>query len=148
MSLLRTTHWRHYEVRRSGECIVLDRHDEKLVSYEMGTVETGRSRVFAGYFVHITLGDDKQITAEDAGSLVHALRRLASNISASGPRLNCVGLSTQWRESGLSENTGFGYFGPHQQPMHMMDEMPDDGGDGSLDRIVHEAVEGMRIGLV
>lgn len=148
MSLLRNTHWRHYEVRRSGECTVVDRHGEQLVRYEMGTVETGRSRVFAGYFVHITLGDDKQITVEDAGSLVHALRRLASNISASGPRLNCVGLSTQWRESGLSENSGFGYFGPQQQPMHMMDELPDDADDGSLDRLVREAVEGMRIGLV
>ena len=140
--------WRLHEVRRAGECTVVDTDGEKPVRYEVGVVETGRSRVFAGYFVHITLGDDEQITAEDAGSLVHALRRLASNISASGPRLNCVGLSAQWRESGLSENTGFGYFGPHQQPMHMMEEMPDDGGDGSLDRIVHEAVEGMRIGLV
>jgi len=140
--------WRHYDVRQSGECTVLDKRGEKRVRYDMGIVETGRSRVFAGYFVHITLGDDEQITAEDSGSLGRALRRLASNISASGPRLNCVGLSGQWRESGLSENTGFGYFGPDQQPMHMMDEMPDDGEDGSLDRMVHEAVEGMRIGLV
>lgn len=140
--------WRHYETRRAGECTVLDKHGEKLVRYDMGIVETGRSRVFAGFFVHITLGDDEQITAEDAVALVRALRRLASDISASGLQLNCVGLSDQWRESGLSENTGFGYFGPHQQPMHMMDEMPDDGDDGSLDRMVHEAVERMRIGLV
>lgn len=148
MSVLRTTHWRHYQMRRSGECTVLDEHGEKLVRYDTGIVETGRSRVFAGYFVQITLGDDEQITAEDAGFLVLALSRLARNISSIGLRLRCVGLSGQWRESGLSENTGFGYFGPHQQPMHMMDEMPDEVSDGLLDRMVHEAVTGMRIGLI
>ena len=126
--------------------MVLDEHGEKLVRYDTGIVETGRSRVFAGYFIQITLGDEERITAEDGGSMVRALWGLARNISASGLRLRCAGLSGQWRESGLSENGGFGYFGPHQQPMHMMDELPDDADDGSLDRLVRDAVEGMRLG--
>lgn len=140
--------WRHYELRQSGDCQISDEDGEKLVRYDTGIVETGRSRVFAGYFIQITLWDDEQITAEDGGSLVRALWRLARNISASGLRLHCAGLSGQWRESGLSENTGFGYFGPHQQPTHMMDKMPYDDDDESLDRFVREAVDGMRIGLV
>ena len=126
---------------------MLDDGGEKLVRFDMGIVETGRSRVFAGYFIQIRLSPDEQIAAEDAGSLVAALWRLARNLSAGGLRLRCAGLSGQWRESGLSENTGWGYFGSQQQPMHMMDEMPPEGENEALDRAIREAVDGMRIGL-
>jgi hypothetical protein len=139
--------WRHYEVRQSGECAVADDAGKKLVSFDLGIVETGNSRVFAGYFITIRLGSDEHITGEDEGSLIAALWRLARNISARGLRLRCAGLSGQFRESGLSENTGFGYFGRQQKPTHMMDDLPSDADDDVIDRMIREAVEGMRIGL-
>lgn len=140
------TNWRHYGVRKFGECTVSDDGKEKLVHYEMGVVETGRSRVFAGYFFRVSLADDEQITAEDGGSMIAALWRLARNLLARGLYLQCAGMSSKWRESGLSQNTGWGYYGPQQQPMHMLDDMPEDGGDETLDRAIREAVERIRIG--
>lgn len=139
--------WRHYEARQSGECIVVDDTGTKLVRFDLGIVETGRSRVFAGYFITIRLGDDENISGEDEGSLIAALWRLARNVSARGLRLRCAGLSGQFRESGLSENTGYGYFGRQQKPMHMMDGLPSDADDDVIDRMIREAIEGMRIGL-
>lgn len=137
------TNWRHYQTRHSGDCAVLDQGSERLVAVDMGIVETGRSRVFAGYFFRVWLADNEQITGEDGGLMIAALWRLARNLTALGLRLRCAGMSGQWRESGLSENTGWGYYGPQKQPMHMLDEMPDDGGDEALDRVIREAVDQM-----
>jgi hypothetical protein len=139
--------WRHYEVRQFGDCQVSDEDVKKLVCCDSGIVETGRTRVFAGYFFRVRLAGDEQITAEDDGSMIAALWRLARNLSARGLRLQCAGMSAQWRESGLSQNTGWGYYGQHQQPMHMLDDMPEDGDDKTLDRSIREAIDGMRIGL-
>ena len=139
--------WRHYEVRQSGDCQVSEGDAKKLVCYDLGIVETGRTRVFAGYFFRVRLAGDEQITAEDDGSMIAALWRLVRNLTARGLRLQCVGMSGQWRESGLSQNTGWGYFGPHQQPMHMLDDMPENGRDETLDQAIREAVDGMKIGL-
>lgn len=139
--------WRHYEVRQSGDCQVSDGGVKKLICYDSGIVETGRTRVFAGFFFRVRLAGDEQITAEDGGSMIAALWRLARNLSARGLCLQCAGMSARWRESGLSQNTGWGYYGPHQQPMHMLDDMPEDRGDKTLDRAIREALDGMRIGL-
>jgi hypothetical protein len=125
---------------------VLYKKAEKLARYEVGVVETGRSHVFIGYFVKITLWEDEEVVAEDCGSMLRALRSIVCNISPRGIRLNCVGLSGEWNQSGLSENTGWGYFGGEQRLMHMMEKMPAKA-DEPLDRMVTEAVEGMRIGL-
>lgn len=140
-------HWRHYTVRGTGECTLSNEGVEKLVHYDIGIVETGRSRVFAGYFIKVTLVDGEEIIGEDGGSMIRALKCVVQNTSERDLRLNCVGLSPQWRQSGLSENTGWGYFGPQQRLMHMMEEMPD-AGDEALDQMIREAVAGMRIGLV
>jgi hypothetical protein len=142
------SNWRHHQTRQSGGCTVLEAGNERLVDYDMGIVETGRTHVFSGYFFRVTLADDDKIVAEDGPSMIAALWRLARNLSARGLRLRCAGMSGEWRESGLSQNTGWGYFGPHQQPMHIMDDMPEDGADDALDPAIREAVDGMNIGLV
>lgn len=139
--------WRHYQVHHFDACTVAGGGDERLLRCEMGIVETGRSRVFAGYFFRVALEDDEQITGEDGASMIAALRSLAHDLSARGLRLQCAGISAQWRESGLSRNTGWGYYGHQQQPIHMLAEMPDDDAGEALDRAIREAVEGMRIGL-
>lgn len=140
--------WRHYVARDTGECtVVRPEGDRERISYQLGIIETGSSRVFAGYFITVTMSEDEEITGEDSGSLVAALWRLARNVSARGLRLRCAGMSGQWRESGLSQNTGWGYFGRHQQPMHMMDLTPEGGGPDTIDEMIREAVGSMKIGL-
>jgi hypothetical protein len=138
--------WRHYEARQSGDCEL--QHDQETLSarYSIGIVETGRSRVFAGHLVRLTLTGGEQIGGEDGHSLRGALWRLARNITALGFTLNCVGLDAEFSESGLSVDTGWGYWGRQSKPMHMMDEPPN-GRERPVDQMIREAVEGMRIGL-
>ncbi len=143
--------WRHYEARQSGECQVEQRGRVSVNRYDIGIVETGRSRVFAGHFVRLTLSDGEQITGEDDRSLRGALWRLAREVGAVGLTMNCVGLSAKFSESGLSVDSGRGYWGRHQRPMHMMDATPvervpnDDVDD--LDGMIIEAVNGIQIRL-
>lgn len=136
--------WRHYEARQSGDCEVVTRHEIESMRYDIGIVETGRSRVFAGHFVRLTLNDGKQITGEDAASLRGALWRLARNVTALDLRIDCVGLNADWNESGLSVDSGWGYWGHLNEPMHMMSPLPT--GD-DLDDLIEEAVAGMRLGI-
>jgi hypothetical protein len=139
--------WRHYEARQRGSCIIRDMGLWEA-AYELGSLETGRSRVWAGHYIRVTTPNGDQITGEDGGDLRAALKKVAGDIAAQGLRLDCVGLSKLWRESGLSYNSGFGYYGPEQKPMHMMDAIPGDEESESLDRMIREAVDGMRIGLL
>lgn len=142
--------WRHYEVRHTGQVVLIDQTGGRITAeYESGLVATGRTRVFAGYFVRLTLPGGTEFLGEDEHSLRSALLRLASNMSAVRLAPQCAGLDPRWRESGLSENSGFGYFVFYPEPVHMMDPMPStlEAGDGGIDAEIREAVEGMRIGL-
>ncbi len=140
--------WRHYEVRQSGDCQMQDENRISSSRFTMGIVETGKQRVFSGHFVCLILTDHDPITGEDEHSLRAALWKLARNIEPLGIRLNCVGLSAAFSESGLSMNTGWGYWGQHSKPMHMMDPLPSaDGRDDPIDDIIREAVDGMQIGV-
>ncbi len=139
--------WRHYEARQSSDCEATDDQGTSLLRYNMGIVETGRSRVFAGHFIRLMLADREPITGEDQHSLRAALWRLARNIEPLGLTLNCVGLHAEFNESGLSMDTGWGYWGPHSEPMHMMDPPPAEReSPDKLDQTIREAVDGMRIG--
>ena len=139
--------WRHYEVRQSGDCEVLKDGEPSLVRFDIGIVETGRTRVFTGHFVRLSLADGRQITGEDERSLRAALWRLARNVTPLWLTINCVGLNAEFTESGLSVDTGWGYWGPHSEPMHMMDLLPEREEGHDLDRLIKEAVDGMEIGI-
>lgn len=140
--------WRHYEVRQSDDCEVRGESGMSTLRFTMGIVETGKQRVFAGHFVRLMLTDHEPITGENEHSLRAALWKLARNIEPLGLTLNCVGLSAQFSESGLSVDTGWGYWGHQKEPIHMMDPLPADAEDpGDLDQMIREAVEGMQIDI-
>lgn len=139
--------WRHYETRQSGTCEVQATEGNELTRFNIGLVETGTTRVFAGHFVRLLFADHDPITGEDAHSLRAALRRLAHNIEPLGLTLNCAGLSPKFSESGLSVDTGWGYWGPRSEPIHMMDPMPPTEQTDDLDDMIREAVDGLRIGI-
>ncbi|WP_156460697.1 hypothetical protein [Sphingomonas sp. Leaf339] len=142
--------WRHYEVRHTGQVVLIDQTGGQITAeYESGLVATGKTRVFAGYFVRLTLPSETVFLGEDEHALRSALLRLASNMSAVKLAPQCAGLDPRWRESGLSENSGFGYFVFYPDPVHMMDPMPSplEADDAGTDAKIREAVRGMRIGL-
>ena len=136
--------WRHYEGRDKGTVAVLDADSLPiLTTYEHGIVSTGRTRVF----VRATLPSGTEFTGEDEHSVRSALLRLAFNLSAVNLTLKCSGLDPRWRESGLSENTGWGYFVFDPEVVHMMSPVPQTVGEShDLDREIMEAVSSMRIG--
>lgn len=140
--------WRNYEVRGGGDVHVVNEQGGLLpASYATGLVLTGKTRVFAGYFVKLALSSGTEFTGEDSHSLRSALLRLASNLSAVRLALDCAGLDPRWRESGLSENTGYGYFIFHPEAVHMMAAVPAISADHDpLDEMIAEAVSRMRIG--
>ncbi len=140
--------WRHYEARQSGDCEVARDNEAFFVRFDLGIVETGRTRVFAGHFVRLVFSDGKQITGEDERSLRAALWRLARNLSPLELVINCVGLDAEFSESGLSVDTGWGYWGPYSEPMHMMAPLPAQREHlHDLDRLISEAVSDMEIGM-
>jgi len=141
--------WRHYEVRGTGQVMVLDHEGAAIdATYSSGLVSTGKTRVFAGYFVRLVLASGTEFTGEDGHSLRAALLRLSSNISAVRLELRCSGIDPRWRESGLSENSGWGYFIFWPEAVHMMSAVPESiqADNEALDREIAEAVSSMQIG--
>lgn len=140
--------WRHYEVRQSGDCEAATNDEAFSARFDLGIVETGSTRVFAGHFVRLVFSDGKQITGEDAQSLRAALWRLTRNLTPLEIVVNCVGLDAEFSESGLSVDTGWGYWGPHSEPMHIMAPLPAQREyQPDLDRLISEAVSDMEIGI-
>lgn len=141
--------WRHYEGRKKGNVLLLDGDGARIhATYEHGLVLTGRSRVFAGYYVCVTLPNETEFTGEDEHSLHSALLRLASNLAAGKLILTCSGLDPRWRQSGLSENTGWGYLPFYPEAVHMMSPIPESVEHvDELDREIREATSDMQIGL-
>lgn len=57
--------WRHYEVRGTGQVMVLDHEGSAIdATYSSGLVSTGKTRVFAGYFVRLVLAAGTEFTGE------------------------------------------------------------------------------------
>lgn len=140
--------WRHYEGRSTGDVpVVIEQGDTLSATYTTGIVSTGRTRVFAGYFVGLVLPSGTEFTGEDEHSLRRALRRLAANLSSVRIDLQCAGLDPRWQESGLSENSGYGYFTCYPEAVHMMAPVPQlPEPDAEIDRLIVETVNQMRIG--
>ena len=103
--------WKKYQARASGQCAVDLRGEGVLADFEMGIIETGRSRAFFGYYIKIT-------------SAHAALRALDEEVALDDGRLLCAGLRDDFHETGLSANTGFGYIEGFRHALHMMDRAP------------------------
>jgi hypothetical protein len=113
--------WRHYDVRAAGMVTILGKSGVPVaVPYELGFVDTGRSRVFAGYFVRVTLDTEGVISSEDDHSFFRAVCKLAALLKEMSLTLICAGTDPRWAESGLSFNSGWGYLPDHDAPVHIM----------------------------
>ena len=91
------------ELRHVAECIVTEAEGY------CGTIRTGKTEVFFGYYVRIVSPTGVEWLGEDRSSMREALRRAAEATEQAGWSLLAIGLSSNWRETGLSANSGFGY---------------------------------------
>ena len=99
----------------------------KLAHVEIGTCATGRARVFAGYFLRVISDDGRMWLGEDDHSLRLALREVEAKMTVEGCGLDAIGLSPEWQESGLSANSGYGFYPDFDRAVHMLEPFPSNG---------------------
>lgn len=93
----------------------------------LGPVLTGRTQTFAGYYVRICApqGAQGDWLGEDPHSLFEALQRASKAARLDGWKLLALGLSSQFKETGLSLNSGFGIHSAFpQRHVHMLEIPP------------------------
>lgn len=125
--LLEARPWRRY-TGEERQCAI--RHigadevsGETLARVEFGTVTTGRQAVWAGFYVRVEVGD-REWLAEDPHSLRRALRGVEAELNKDDLWLQAFGLDPEWRESGLSANSGWGYYPDCDGAVHMLERQP------------------------
>jgi hypothetical protein len=102
-----------------ADCVVLQAEGH------YGPVFTGRTEVFHGYFVRIVASHGEDWLGEDRRSLREALKNAAEAAEQSGWTVLAIGLFPEWRESGLSANTGFGSHPAYpDRAVHMLEPEP------------------------
>lgn len=95
------------------------------VESQYGEVFTGRTEVFWGYFVRVKDALGREWLGEDRHSLRNAFRKAAEAAHSDGATIMAAGLSRDWRESGLSENSGWGSHPAHpDRYVHMLEPTP------------------------
>ncbi len=123
--------WKHYSGREHAAFIAplsTDGRPGRLLAVKAryGLVQTGRSRVFHAYFVEVSAPSGETWLGEHRYSLRGALRDTAHQLEGDGWSLSAVGLTCDWRESGLSENSGYGYHPDHEGAVLMLEPLPED----------------------
>lgn len=131
---------RYHRLQQSGAFTLIAKSGEQPATYGIGIVERGPRRVFDGYYIEIQILGGEIVRSEDDNSMVLALCRLQRSILARGLRMDCVALSGEWTESGLSANSGWGYCGPSQRLLHMMAAMPVATTGPALDHMIKRVV--------
>lgn len=118
--------WRQYR-GRTRTCLLSNARpvgitDRLVVQADaiFGTVLTGRSEVHWGYFVRI-VGTDEECLGEDRYSLRLALVQAAAAVANCGWTLEAIGLDDEWTQTGLSENSGYGYHPAFNRRVHMLE---------------------------
>ena len=76
--------------------------------------------MWAGFFVKIVGPDGDEWLAEDPHSLRRALRGIEAKLNEDGRSLQVIGLDPEWRESGLSADTGWGFHPNFDGPVHIL----------------------------
>jgi hypothetical protein len=116
--------WLNYEPSSTGKTCIIDADVARDVRYEIGTICTGRQRVFHRYYVKLDLADGSTVIGEDQYNLRAAVLDLDSVLKRKGLLLLVAGTDADWCETGLSQNTGWGYFSNATEASHMMSLPP------------------------
>ena len=113
--------WKQY-VGINRRCLATDGAATVEVTGSCGTVLTGRSEAFHGYFVRIVGPYPHEWLGTHRHSLKKALINAAEASERSGWKLLCIGLDSLWGESGLSWNSGWGYHPDYSEAVNMLDQ--------------------------
>jgi len=139
--------WKHYEPHQTGTTCVIDHERAQDCKFQIGHLTTGRQRVFKSFFVRIWLPDGKELTGEDPHNIRAALYDLDRQLAARNYILVAAGIEPEFSESGLSQNSGYGYLPTVNRAVHMMDlprpRLRDWDNDEFVSKLIGEAVSGM-----
>ena len=139
--------WQNFEPSQTGKTCIIDGHSAHDVHFEMGTISTGRQRVFYRYYVKVDLHDGSTVFGENPYNLRAAVLDLDGELKRKDMMLLAAATDSDWLESGLSQNTGWGYFSNATEASHIMSLPPlrhrDSENDEFVDRLIKEAVDGM-----
>ena len=139
--------WQHYEPHTEGLASVIDRDRDFDCPYEIGSITTGRQRVFHRHYLKVVAPDGAEIIGTSEHSLRRALLDADRQFDERGLILLVAGTDPQFYESGLSWNSGYGYLPTVDHAVHMMDMPPPRQQDGENDlfveRLIREAVASM-----
>lgn len=139
--------WKHYEPNQTGLACVIDHDRDLYCPYELGSITTGRQRVFHRYYVKVIAPDGHEIVGTSEHSVREALLDVDRQLDQRELVLLAAGTYPEFHESGLSANTGFGYIPTCDFAVHMMDVPPprqrDYGNDEFVEGLIREAIAGM-----
>lgn len=139
--------WLRYEPNDKGKTCVIDGVAAHDVDFELGVIYSGKQRVFCKYYCKILLPDGSTVVGEDKYNLRAAVLDVDGKLKRRGGMLLAAGTDSDWLESGLSQNTGFGYFSDAQRATHIMALPPsrdqDVANDEFVDRMIKEAIDKM-----
>lgn len=116
--------WEHTEIGQTGFVTVISEEKPTKCEFEIGSITTGRQRVFHRHFVAIHLPDGTRVEGRDPRCIAIALANAAELSCAAGYRLFAVALDPRFYESGLSFNSSWGYVEGYGPALHMMDAPP------------------------
>ena len=116
--------WRKYETRISRSCEMFGPDGVVDAVATLGYVATGKQHVFVAYYAQITDNCGQTFLGENDHSMRQALRAAADHAGLAGWLPLLVGVDENFYETGLSENTGYGYLRGRTGPFHMLDAPP------------------------
>ena len=116
--------WRHYSGQERA-CVLTPLPEGSAsgsseAHVQWGSVTTGKQRVWVAFFIQVIQRDGKEWLVEHPHSLRAALRLVEADLNADGWSLGVIGLDPEWRESGLSANSGYGYHPDFSEAAHML----------------------------
>lgn len=132
--LIEARPWKLYRGRRHLVRLVrsdeVDSPEREVVECDVffGSVFTGRTETFAAYYVHICdpAGELGGWLGEHPHLLYDALRRAAEAAQADGWTVLAIGRTPQFKETGLSQNSGFGIHPAYpDRHVHMSEPPPE-----------------------
>lgn len=142
--------WKHYQAWDEGKTCVIQGDDAVDCKYEIGAICTGKQRVFHRYYIRIHLPDGFSVIGEHEYNVRAALFALNRELKIHDMCLLAAGLDEQWAETGLSHNSGFGYFPDSNSVVNMMSLPPlrerDPENDEFVGRLIEEALASMTFG--